>query len=195
MQIWAITGGIACGKSTVSQLFAECGARIASADDDARTVLAENSSTRAAVLELFGTVERSELAAKIFGDPDARTKLNSLMHPAIRQQMRAAIGAAQADATQGLLLYEVPLLYEGTLETWFQGVIAVAANHKTQLARLKARGLSDEAALQRLAAQLDPEEKVRRADFVVRTDIPLTETRAAVLMIYQAILQSAETPI
>ncbi|WP_395093851.1 dephospho-CoA kinase [Armatimonas sp.] len=195
MYIWAITGGIACGKSTVSQLFAECGARIASADDDARTVLAENSPTRAAVLELFGTVERAELATKIFGDPDARAKLNSLMHPAIRQQMRAAIGAAQADSTQGLLLYEVPLLYEGTLDTWFQGVIAVAANRKTQLARLKARGLSDEAARQRLAAQLDPEEKVRRADFVVRTDVPLAETRAAVLTIYQAITQSAETPI
>lgn len=195
MQRWAITGGIACGKSTVSRLFAECGARIASADDDARQVLAEDSPTRAAVLDAFGTIERSELAAKIFGDPEARQKLNSLMHPAIRQRMHAVLDAAQADPTPGLLLYEVPLLFEGGLESWFQGVIAVAVSSETQRERLKARGLSEEAVRQRLASQLDPEEKVRRASFVVRTDVPLAETQAVVSRIYREILESAETPI
>lgn len=195
MQTWAITGGIACGKSTVSALFAECGARIASADDDARAVLAEGEPTRTAVLEAFGTVERSELAARIFGDPEARKKLNSLMHPAIRQRMRSVIEEAKTDPTPGLLLYEVPLLFEGGLETWFEGVIVVAADQETQRARLRARGLTDEAAQQRLAAQLDPEEKVRRARFVVRTDTSLAETKAAVEAIYAAILQSAKTPI
>ena len=190
MQTWAITGGIACGKSTVSKLFAECGAKIASADDDARAVLAEGEPTRAVVLEAFGTIDRTELAAKIFGDPEARKRLNSIMHPAIRQRMRTAIDAAQADSNsaQGLLLYEVPLLYEGGLETWFQGVIAVTASRTTQLGRLKERGLSDAAAQQRLAAQLDPEEKARRADFVVRTDTPLEETRATVQTIYRKIV-------
>ena len=179
----------------VSRLFAECGAKIASADDDARLVLAEGSPTRGAVLEAFGTVERSELAAKIFGDSEARQKLNSLMHPAIRQRMHAALDAAQADPTPGLLLYEVPLLYEGGLESWFQGVIAVAASPETQRERLIARGLSEEAVRQRLASQLDPREKVRRASFVVRTDVPLAETQTVVSRIYREILESAETPI
>lgn len=195
MQTWAITGGIACGKSTVSKLFAECGATLASADDDARAVLAEGEPTRAAVLEAFGTVERSELAAKIFGDPDARKRLNSLMHPAIRQRMRAAIESAKANPTPGLLLYEVPLLYEGGLETWFEGVVAVVANPQTQRERLSARGLSDEAATQRLNSQLDPDEKARRADFVVRTDTTLQETHEAVAVVYRQILESAKTPI
>lgn len=195
MQTWAITGGIACGKSTVSALFAACGAQIASADDDARAVLVEGEPTRMAVLEAFGTVERSELAARIFGDPEARKKLNSLMHPAIRQRMRSVIEAAKANPAPGLLLYEVPLLFEGGLESWFEGVIAVAADQETQRARLRARGLTDEAAQQRLSAQLDPEEKVRRAHFVVRTDTSLAETKAAVEAVYAAILQSAKTPI
>ncbi|MCX6366960.1 MAG: dephospho-CoA kinase [Armatimonadetes bacterium] len=195
MQTWAITGGIACGKSTVSKLFAECGAMLASADEDARAVLAEGEPTRAAVWEAFGTIDRAELAAKIFGDAEARKRLNAIMHPAIRQRMRTVIDTAQADSTVGLLLYEVPLLFEGGLEAWFQGVVAVAASPQTQLTRLKARGLSEAAAQQRLAAQLDPEEKVRRADFVVRTDITLAETKLSVQAIYQAILQSVKTPI
>ena len=195
MQTWAITGGIACGKSTVSKLFAECGAQLASADEDARAVLADGEPTRAAVLEAFGTVERAELAVKIFGDPDARKRLNALMHPAIRRRMRAVIAAAKADPTPGILLYEVPLLFEGGLETWFEGVVVVAADHATQRERLLARGLTDEASQQRLASQLDPEEKVRRADFVVRTDIPLAETKNMVVATYEAILQSAKTPI
>ncbi len=195
MQIWAITGGIACGKSTVSQLFAEYGAKIASADDDARAVLAEGEPTRRAVLEAFGTVERAELAARIFGDSEARSRLNALMHPAIRQRMRAMIAAAQADPTSGLLLYEVPLLYEGGLETWFQGVIVVAADRQTQRERLRARGLSEESTQQRLDSQLDPEEKVRRADFVVRTDTAFEQTKTAVAEVYRQILESAKTPI
>ena len=100
MQTWAITGGIACGKSTVSKLFAECGAKIASADDDARAVLAEGEPTRAVVLEAFGTIDRTELAAKIFGDPEARKRLNSIMHPAIRQRMRTAIDAVKRTLIQ-----------------------------------------------------------------------------------------------
>jgi dephospho-CoA kinase len=195
MKVWAITGGIACGKSTVSKLFAECGAILASADDDARAVLAEGEPTRTAVLEAFGTTERTELAARIFADPDARKRLNSLMHPAIRQRMRARIEAAQQGPTAGLLLYEVPLLFEGGLETWFQGVIAVAADRTTQLERLRGRGLTEEAAQQRLDAQLDPEEKVRRAHFVVRTDTSLLQTQYAVETIYRSILESAETLI
>ncbi|WP_309714935.1 dephospho-CoA kinase [Armatimonas sp.] len=195
MHIWAITGGIACGKSTVSKLFAECGAKIASADEDARAVLAVGETTRVAVLEAFGTIDRTELAAKIFGDTEARKRLNGIMHPAIRQRMRTVIDAAQSDSTVGLLLYEVPLLFEGGLETWFQGVVAVAASPQTQLTRLKERGLSDDAAQQRLASQLDPKEKVRRADFVVHTDTTLAETKESVQAIYQAILQSVKTPI
>ena len=188
MQTWAITGGIACGKSTVSGLFAACGARIASADQDARAVLAEGSPTRSAVLEAFGTVERYELAARIFGDPEARKMLDSIMHPAIRRRMRAALAEAQADPTAGLLLYEVPLLYEGGLESWFQGVIAVAADSAVQRERLRERGLSDEAAAQRLASQMNPDEKARRADFVVRTDTALEQTRHQVQVVYKKIL-------
>lgn len=197
MHVWAITGGIACGKSTVSRLFAEQGAQIASADDDARAVLTDGSGTREAVLAAFGTLDRAALGKRVFEDPEARKTLNALMHPAIRRRMRATIDAARAEDRLGLLLYEVPLLYEGGLETWFDGVIAVQASHESQRSRLLARGLSEIEAEQRLAAQLDPLEKVRRSQQVVSTDIPIEETRAAVAIAYSQILagKSADPPI
>ena len=197
MRVWAITGGIASGKSTVSRFFAEQGAQLASADEDARAVLSDGSGTREAVLAAFGTLERDTLAERIFHDPQARTTLNGIMHPAIRRRMRSAIEAAQVNLLPGLFLYEVPLLYEGGLETWFEGVIAVLASPAQQLARLQARGLSQSAAEARLHAQLSPEEKARRADIVIHTDVPEEETRVAVREAYQKLVdtESAKTLI
>lgn len=197
MRVWAITGGIASGKSAVSRFFAEEGAQLASADEDARAVLTDGSGTREAVLAAFGTVDRATLAARIFHDPEARKTLNGIMHPAIRQRMRAALQAAQADPAPGLFLYEVPLLYEGGLETWFEGVIVALATPELQRTRLLARGLSEGEALARIRAQLSPEEKARRADLVIRTDLSEAQTRAAVRQAYQSLmgLESAKTPI
>lgn len=187
MQVWAITGGIACGKSAVAALFAACGAQVGSADADARAVLAEPEVVAALAaafpeaVSVEGGVDRTALGASIFADAAARANLNGIMHPAIRRRMRAAIDAARANPAQGLLLYEVPLLYEGGLETWFDGVIVVAASAAVQRERLSVRApLTDAELDQRLAAQMPVDEKVRRADLVVRTDVPMAQTRAEV---------------
>jgi dephospho-CoA kinase len=201
MKVVAVTGGIAGGKSTVIRMLGELGATIHSADEDARAVLAPGSPTLAAVLEAFpearaadGTIDRAALGARIFGDAEARTRLNALMHPAIRVRMREAIDAARASTIPGVLAYEVPLLYEGGLETWFDWVIAVLASPAHQAQRLQAREaaagrmpLTPEAIAERLSAQMPPEEKARRADFVVRTDVPLEETRAQAARVWEAL--------
>lgn len=195
MHVWTVTGGIACGKSTVAQLFHELGAQIYSADTDARAVLTDRE-TATAVFAAFptvraddGSVDRKKLAAQIFGDELARKRLNAIMHPAIRAKMRRVIETARDSDTSGLLLYEVPLLYEGGLETWFDGVIAVLCSREAQLARLRLRdpSLSVAELNARLDAQLDPEEKARRANFTIRTDIALEATKAEVLRVFTAI--------
>ena len=173
MKIIAVTGGIADGKSTVTRMLGEKGAQTASADDDARAVLAPDSPTLTAVLADFpqarlphGGVDRAALGAIIFGDDEARARLNALMHPAIRARMRSTIDAARAATQPGVLAYEVPLLYEGGLETWFDAVIAVIANSAVQAERLQQREvtagrppLTDSAVAERLSAQLSSESK------------------------------------
>jgi dephospho-CoA kinase len=209
MNVYALTGGIASGKSTVAQMFADLGAEVRSADIDAREVLIPPSPTLQAVLTAFpdvqnpdGTVNRQRLGEQIFSDPEARQRLNAIMHPAIRLRMRAAIDSARSsdcndspcslEERAGVLLYEVPLLYEGGLETWFDGVVVVLANRALQAERLQAREakagrppLTEEQIAERLQAQMSPEEKAERADFVIRTDIPLRETEAEVRQIWQ----------
>ena len=185
MKVWAITGGVACGKSTVSRLFQELGASIRDADADAREVRAD-PKFQARIREAFGTVEPAELAKAIFADPMSRKTLNEIVHPEVRKRMRAAIDAARAATEPGLLLYEVPLLFEGGLETWFDGVICAYAPTEVQIFRLRERhpDLSDSDLDRRLASQLPIDEKARRSDVVVRTDLALEDTRHQVVALW-----------
>ncbi len=206
MLIVGVTGGIAAGKSTVTRMLGALGAQTRSADADARTVLEEGSPTLAAVLDAFpeartaeGGLDRARLAARIFADREARARLEAVMHPAIIGRMREAITAARTGgaggAGPGVLVYETPLLYEAGLEPLFDAVIAVLATPALQSERLQAREraagrdpLSPDEISARLLAQMPPEEKARRADFVVRTDVGLGETEAQVRHTWDALL-------
>ncbi|GAB4462802.1 MAG: dephospho-CoA kinase [Armatimonadaceae bacterium] len=199
MKVFAITGGIGTGKSAVARMFATHGAQIASADEDARAVLEPGSPTLAAVQKAFpeafsseGTLQRATLGGIIFQNPEARQTLNALMHPAIRQRMRMVIDAARHTEGPGVLLYEVPLLYEGGLETWFDGVIVAYAPPEVQADRLQERErtagrplLTPQQLQDRLQSQMPVEEKARRADYVIRTDSPFTETEAQVRALWE----------
>ena len=201
MKIAGVTGGIASGKSAVTRMFQEAGAQTLSADEDARAVLADGSATLAGVFAAFpsvwrsdGSLDRAALAALIFADSSARARLGEIMHPAIRARLKQSIEDARR-AGPGLLLYEVPLLFENHLEGLFDATVAVLATPEIQAERLQAREreagrppLSAQAIADRLAAQLSGEEKSRRADYIIRTDTTLEETRGEVLRIYHRLL-------
>jgi dephospho-CoA kinase len=207
MCIVGVTGGIASGKTTVTGMFAALGAVMRSADADARAVLADGSPVLVEVLRAFpgarneaGGVDRAALAARIFADARARTRLEAIMHPAIIGRMREAIAAARATDTAGVLVYETPLLFEAGLEDLFDVVVAVFAPGEVQAERLQARErgagrppLSDDEITRRLQAQLSSEEKARRADYVIRTDVPLSDTEAEVGRVW-AELTSTHAP-
>jgi dephospho-CoA kinase len=205
VKVVGLTGGIASGKSTVARMFKERGAITASADEDARTVLVPPSLTLDAVFTAFpdvretvsgepDRVNRARLAAIIFADKEARIRLNSIMHPAIRVRMRQAIDTARANPQPGLLVYEVPLLFEGNLETWFDATITVLANPTLQAERLQEReriagrpALTAHQLAERLQAQMPPEEKARRATYVIHTDTSLEETKRQVEAVWEAL--------
>lgn len=205
MIIVGVTGGIAGGKSTVTRMLGGLGAHLRSADEDARAVLAEGSPLLAEVLAAFpearaedGSLDRGRLAGRIFADLAARARLEAILHPAIIARMTEAITAAR-DAGSGVLAYETPLLYEARLEPLFDAVIAVVATPALQRERLQAREraanrdpLTEDELSARLGAQIPPEEKARRADFVVRTDGSLTDTEAQVRRVWERLGYSSQ---
>jgi len=186
MRVIGITGGIATGKSTVTQMLAGLGAPTLSADSVARDVLAPGTETTRQVLAVFpacadpgstGTIDRRALSLLVFADPDARRRLQSLTHPAIRALMFPQIAAWQA-AGEGTAAVEIPLLYEGGWETALNGVVVVTCAEATQLARLRARlGIDEAEARRQIAAQWPLSEKAARADFIITTDGTPEDTR------------------
>lgn len=189
MRVIGITGGIATGKSTVTQLLADLGAPTLSADSVARDVLAPGTDTTREVLAAFpacaaahnaDTVDRRALSLLVFADPNARLHLQSLTHPAIRAVIFPQIAAWQA-AGEGIAAVEIPLLYEGGWETTLDGVVVVTCAQATQISRLRARlGIDDAEARRQIAAQWPLSEKTARADFVITTDGTPEDTRRQV---------------
>jgi dephospho-CoA kinase len=185
-------------------MLADQGAQTRSADEDARTILEEGSPTLAAVLAAFpdtrrvdGSLDRAALAAHIFAESQARERLEAITHPVIIARMTGAIRAARDSGGPGLFVYETPLLYEAGLADLFDAVIAVLATPELQAARLQEREaaagrppLLTEAIADRLAAQMPPEEKARRADYIIRTDLSLEETREQVRNIAAALIDT-----
>jgi dephospho-CoA kinase len=180
MAIWAITGGIACGKSAVIAAFERRGVTCYSADKDARDVL-KDPDVDQAVRDAFpdalndsGQLDRAILGQLIYADSSRRTALGQIMHPAIRARMKARIEQNKRYENVLLELYEVPLLFEGGLEAWFDGTICVTCSPDIQRRRLIERHrdrynttLSNEEVDQILASQLPVLVKADRADIVI----------------------------
>lgn len=184
-----LTGGIATGKSTVSNMLAAQGVHIVDADIIAREVMNPGQPLLAAVADRFGPefllpeggLDRRRMAEHIFNRPEEREALNGIVHPAIRAEIRRQVDAAEAADPTGIVAADIPLLYESGLEGLYEKIVVVYVPRAVQLERLTMRdGLAPEQAEGRLNAQLDIEEKKRRADFVIDNSGTLEETQRQV---------------
>lgn len=191
--IMGLTGGIASGKSTVSAMLVQKGARLVDADVIARGVMLPGHPVLAAAVEHFGqgillpdgTLNRAALGEIVFNDPAALQVLNGLTHPAIRQEIKEQMYALEKEDTQRLVIVDIPLLYESKLDSLFDKVLVVYVPREVQLARLMERnGLSPEQAAARLDAQMDIEEKRGRADFIIDNSGELAETERQVAVMW-----------
>jgi len=176
VRLIGLTGGIATGKSTASRFFVEAGVAVVDADQLARRVVepglpAWEEIRREfgdAILQPDGTLSREALAAIVFRDPSAMARLNAIVHPRVAEAGAAEVARLLAADPGGLVVYDVPLLYETGGEGRFDQVAVVYVPRATQFARLRERDeLSTEEAEARLASQLDIEEKARRANVVL----------------------------
>jgi dephospho-CoA kinase len=172
-----LTGGIGSGKSEVSRRLAAHGAVILDADVAAREVVAPGTPGLAQVAEAFGSgvlrpdgaLDRDRLGAIVFGDPASRQQLNAIIHPLVRQWMRAAERAA-ADQARGdlIVVQDVPLLAEAGLAGDFDVVVVVDAPPEVQVERLVSqRGMPEDQARARMAAQASRRQRLAVADVVI----------------------------
>lgn len=164
MRVFGLTGGIASGKSLVAARFAELGAAVIDADVLAREAVAPGSRGLAAVaaefggevLDAQGNLDRAALGALVFADPDARERLNAIVHPEVGRLGDERL-AAIADTRPGaVVIYDIPLLVEAGPRRWapFDGVIVVIADEAERIRRIvEDRGLTADDARARIAAQ------------------------------------------
>jgi transcription termination factor Rho len=182
MRVMALTGGIASGKSTVCRLLRECLPSVVIFDSDAavRRMLEVDAEVIAVVSESFGPmaldaqgrIDRHFLRGKVFADTAARLRLETIIHPRVRQE---CLDSLQRAAHNGATLFvaDIPLFFEKGFDFGQEQVMVVASSRATQIQRLKARSKFDESMIESiLAVQLPTEEKIRRADVVFWNEGP-----------------------
>ncbi|MGW3443288.1 dephospho-CoA kinase [Streptomyces sp. NPDC001076] len=194
-----LTGGIGAGKSEVSRLLVGHGAVLIDADRIAREVVAPGTPGLAAVTEAFGpevlaadgSLDRPRLGSIVFADPARLAVLNSIVHPLVGARSRELESAAADDA---VVVHDVPLLAENGLAQLYDVVVVVDAAPETQLDRLtRLRGMTEEDARARMAAQATREKRLEVADIVIDNDVPLDALRQRVGEVWADLLRRART--
>ncbi|MER7763433.1 dephospho-CoA kinase [Streptomyces sp. NPDC097619] len=192
-----LTGGIGAGKSEVSRRLAAFGAVIVDADRIAREVVEPGTPGLRAVVEAFGesvltpegTLDRPALGAIVFADPEKLRVLNGLVHPLVGARSAELEAAAGPEA---IVVHDVPLLAENGLAPLYDLVIVVDASPETRLERLLARrGMAEEEARARMAAQATREQRLAVADLVIDNDGPLEALEPQVRKVWDELLARA----
>ena len=189
-----LTGGIACGKSTVAAMLVACGAKLVDADQAAREVVLPGEPALASIVETFGqavlnedgTMNRAEVGKLVFNNRERLTALESILHPAIRSRMWAQMEAYEAEDPQQLIVVDIPLLYETGQAGLYDGVMVVYVPKAIQTQRLMDRNqMTREEADKRISLQMDIEEKRSLADYVIDNSGTLEETQRQVELFWQ----------
>lgn len=195
MKLIGLTGGIASGKSTVAKILERLGAAIVNADVLSREAVEPGRDAWKEIVDAFGadvlqadqTLDRQKLRAIIFDHPEARKKLESIIHPRVRALAEERI-RQHAAAGYEIIVYEVPLLFEGNLQDSLRPVILVACAADTQRRRLQQRDQLDAAAAQKhIDAQMSLAEKRRLADYVIENDGNLEDLERQVRAVLEKI--------
>ncbi|MGN7944055.1 dephospho-CoA kinase [Bacillus sp. 22446] len=170
-----LTGGIASGKSTVSQMIKEKGIRVVDADIIAKEAVSKGSAALHQIVQTFGEevllsngeLNRQQLGAIIFSDEEKRKKLNAIVHPEVRKEMLEQRDEGVSN-NETFVVLDIPLLFESKLEGLVDRIIVVYTTPELQLSRLMNRNdLSEEEALNRIHSQQPLEEKCQKADRVI----------------------------
>jgi dephospho-CoA kinase len=188
-----LTGGIASGKSTVSNMFKEMGITVIDADVEARLAVQKGESAYVKIVEAFGEeillpdgeIDRQKLGSIIFHHTDKRQILNQIVHPEVRKRMYSQIDEAQAKEERVVVL-DIPLLFESKLTHMAEKTLLVYVDEDIQLERLMQRNqLSKQEAEARIQSQMPLAEKVNLADAVINNNGSIENTKQQLLALLE----------
>ncbi len=190
-----LTGGIASGKSTVGKIMAEAGCVVTDADRIVAELYEPGEKGTAAVVELFGdevldargAVDREAVAQVVFGDPEARKRLEQAIHPLVGERYRQIL-----EESEGVVVFEATLLAETGGHANYEAVVTVEADDALRLERAVERGLERDAAEARMAAQATSAQRRAVADYVIENEGTLDDLRRATLDVVAALRKRLE---
>ena len=196
MIVVGLTGGVATGKSTVARMFKQCGAIVIDADELAHKVVKPGKPAWREIVKTFGktllnpdrTLNRRELGALVFGNRAKLRRLEHIIHPRVaREQSRLTKQAAKKDS-HAVVIYDVPLLFEASIDKRVDLTIVVTANRETQIARLKKRnGFSRADAIRRIRSQMPLAKKIERADYALNGTFSRPSLRKQVGQLFKSL--------
>jgi dephospho-CoA kinase len=179
MLIAGLTGGLGCGKSFVAEAFRELGAHIVEADELGRDVMKPGGGAYHNVVQIFGhdivddagNLNRLALAQRVFTDPAALSKLNNVVHPAVRARARQQFQQIRRDHPEAIVIYVAAILIESGANREVAKIIAVDCSRESQFERAMQRpGAIEADVLARIATQLPSAARLRYADYIIDTN-------------------------
>lgn len=185
MPLIAVTGGIASGKSTIARRLAEHGAVVVDADQVVRDLQRPGESVLAQMVDLLGdgilapdgSLDRAAVGRVVFSDADTLARLNSIVHPAVKEETQRRFAAARAADPDAVIVYDVPLLAEARGTGEWDLVVVAHAPAEVRIARMvRERGMTEGDASARIANQISDDERLALADVVIDTSGSLDET-------------------
>lgn len=200
-QIVGLSGGIASGKSTVSQVFRELGVVVIDADEVSRAVVEPGTTAHQAIRDAFGdvflpdqTLDREALGKRVFDDPEARKTLNQIVHPEVGMEMMRRAATARSEG-HPWVVYDAALLVENGLHHMFPALIIVSTDAEIQKERLMRRdGFSAEDAQKRIDSQLPLAEKMRVATHIIDNNGSLDATLKQCRAVFDDLVSTYGTP-
>jgi dephospho-CoA kinase len=200
MFLVGLTGGIAAGKSAVAELWSSLGAEVIDADVLARKIVAPGSDALKDIVQHFGPqvllpsgeLDRTKLAELVFKNPDERLVLESFTHPRIKELAEFLIASSQSP----IVVYVIPLLVESGSQLPFDFVVTVEAPEKDQVERMVlTRGMSEEAALERIKSQATPAQRANTADRILNSNQSLVLLLKDAKSLWSEIVSLAESKV
>ncbi|HEY7160537.1 MAG TPA: dephospho-CoA kinase [Acidobacteriota bacterium] len=194
MLVVGLTGGMCCGKTTVTSMFSELGCLIIDADLISRKLVEPGEPSYKRIIKFFGkeilqkdgTLDRKKLGGIIFQDPAKRKILNSILHPSIVREEERMIREAREKGTHQIAIVSAALMIEAGVHKRFKKIIVVHCGRELQIQRImKREKISRREALQRISSQLSTTEKRKYADYVINTSGPFTQTRKQAVKVYE----------
>lgn len=197
-----LTGGIACGKSTVAQMFVRRGGHLIDFDKLAHEVQVPDMPAWQDVVGYFGSdilqpdrhIDRNKLAAVVFNNPEKLRKLNSMVHPRVFEQWCLRLEKIKALNPHAIVFADVPLLFEGGMQHLFDLTILVMIEPEEQIERLMTRsGVSRQDAESRLKSQMPIHDKIRLADIVIENRLTVRETEKRVEGLWKDLVEKEKS--